>query len=193
MAEMRSGTGLEISPAFSSISMSLPKEPDCMSCAASSGTEAVVIVSFCQARIRSWMLVKSLSSGVAARPARIGFRSTYTMQAAMAASSSSAWHLNRDSQNRPLTSSSLFAARAMNSLSRPMNQLRLHSRWRSSCNTFRTIRQGADFLLGRRNGASLSGRDAGGRASASGWPPPDPTNWRRCRGECAEWCDSDFP
>ena len=83
------------------------------------------------------MLVKSLSSGVAATPARMGFRSTYTMHATMAASSSSAWHLNRDSQNRPLTSSSLFAARAMNSFRRPMNQLRLDRRRRK-----RAIRSG---------------------------------------------------
>src|SRR4030042_6064839 len=53
------------------------------------------------------------------------------MQETVAASSSSAWHLNRDSQNRPLTLSSLFAARAINSFSRPINQLRRQRRLRS--------------------------------------------------------------
>src|SRR5512134_1883317 len=98
----------------------------------SAAAPVAAIVSLCQARILSWMLVKSLSSGVAARPARIRLRSTYTMQLAIAASSSKAWHLKRDSQKRPLTLSSLFAARAMDSFSRPINQLMLQRRLRSS-------------------------------------------------------------
>ena len=93
--------GSGISAVFSGTVVLLPTEEDCISCAV--GAELVVIVSFRQARIRSWMLVKLLSSGVLAPPARMGLRSTCTVQVAMAASSSSAWHLYRASENRPLT------------------------------------------------------------------------------------------
>jgi len=83
-----------------------------------------------QARIRSCMLVKSLSSGDGAMRARTGLRSTYAMAVMMDAWSRRTVHLKRDSQNRPLTWSSLFAARAMGSLRHRMNQLREERRRR---------------------------------------------------------------
>lgn len=76
--------------------------------------------------------MKSLVSGVAASPARIGFRSTYTRHVSSAASSSSALALNRPSQNRPRHPSSALARRAKCSSNSAMNQLRLHSRPRST-------------------------------------------------------------
>ena len=82
--------------------------------------------------IRSFADVYSLSSGVSAILARIGFRSTYMLHARTAASSTNAWHLKRPSQKRPLQRSSAFARRATHSLSRPMNHDRLESRRRFS-------------------------------------------------------------
>jgi hypothetical protein len=59
--------------------------------------------------------VHQLVSGVSAIPARIGFRSTYTLHANAADSSSSRWHLNRFSKKRPVQQSSRFARRAIGS------------------------------------------------------------------------------
>ena len=84
------------------------------------------------ASIRSLADVYSLSSGVSAILARIGFKSTYILHARTAASSTNAWHLKRPSQKRPVHSSSLFARRATHSLSRPMNHDRFESRRRFS-------------------------------------------------------------
>ena len=55
------------------------------------------------------MALPSEVSGVSAIPARIGFRSTYTLHANTADSSGSRWHWNRPSQKRPVQQASPFA------------------------------------------------------------------------------------
>jgi hypothetical protein len=60
---------------------------------------------------RFFTLVKSLVSGVFAIPARMGSKSTYANQPAIAVSSSRICARNRPSQNLPETCSSLFPHR----------------------------------------------------------------------------------
>ena len=74
-------------------------------------------------------------SGVLATPARIGFRSTYTLHARTAPSSRSFCDLKRPSQKRPEHVSSLFARRAIGSHKQRMNHDRLLNRLRRSDKT----------------------------------------------------------
>ena len=62
MQALSSVPASSIPAAIGSAGMVPPEAPDGLSCSATPPTAAVVILSFCQSRILSWMLVKSLSS-----------------------------------------------------------------------------------------------------------------------------------